>query len=161
MPHKNQYSVHANTPIFSDGLIYITSGYNFGGGALSLTSSGIKEKWFNKELAVHHGGAVLLDGSVIGASDRGWVAVDFKSGKTLWQKPLVGKGSLTVADGLIYGYGEKGVVGLIKADSKGAELISQFKITEGSKEHWAHPVVSGGRLYIRHGDVLMAFDLKQ
>lgn len=159
--HKNKYAVHANTPTFDNGMIYITSGYDFGGGALTLSAGGVKEKWFSKDLATHHGGVVFMDGCIIGASDRGWAAIDLKSGNTLWKKPLVGKGSLTVADGMIYGYGENGNFGLIKADRSGGEVVSQFKITEGSKEHWAHPVVSGGRLYVRHGDVLMSFDVKQ
>lgn len=158
--HKNKYAVHANTPIFKDGMIYITSGYNYGGEMIKLASGKASQAWFSKELAVHHGGVVLLDGCVIGASDREWVAIDLASGKTAWKNRLIGKGSLVVADGLIYGYGENGTVGLIKADKKGGEVLGQFRITEGEKEHWAHPVVSGGRLYIRHGTVLMAFDVK-
>ena len=30
----------------------------------------------------------------------------------------------------------------------------------GEGKSWAHPVVCGGRLYIRHGDALMAYDIK-
>ncbi len=38
--------------------------------------------------------------------------------------------------------------------------ISRFQITKGAKEHWAHPSISDGRLYVRHGDVLMVYDVK-
>ena len=40
-------------------------------------------------------------------------------------------------------------------------IISSFKITAGTKEHFSHPVISGGILYIRHGKVLQAYDIKK
>ena len=63
-------------------------------------------------------------------------------------------------DGMLYGYGEKGQVGLIKIKPDGYELVSSFRVTKGGKEHWAHPAISDGRLYIRHGEVLMCYDIK-
>ena len=38
--------------------------------------------------------------------------------------------------------------------------FSSFDVTLGKDEHWAHPAISNGTLYIRHGDVLMAYDVK-
>ena len=48
---------------------------------------------------------------------------------------------------------------LVQPDPKDFRVISSFQIERGQDQHWAHPVVAGGRLYVRHGDVLMAFDL--
>ena len=43
----------------------------------------------------------------------------------------------------------------------GHQLISQFKIPSGGEgPTWAHPVVCGGRLYIRHSDRLFAYDVR-
>jgi outer membrane protein assembly factor BamB len=67
---------------------------------------------------------------------------------------------LGLADGLLYGYNERGNVGLIKPDPKGFELISEFRIKKGSGPHWAHPFIADGKLFIRHGDVLMVYDIK-
>ena len=33
------------------------------------------------------------------------------------------------------------------------------RIKKGSGEHWAHPVIKNGRLYIRHGDALMVYHI--
>jgi len=52
------------------------------------------------------------------------------------------------------------MLALVKVASSGYEMISSFEITRGSHQHWAHPSISDGRLYLRHGDVLMAFDIK-
>jgi hypothetical protein len=41
-------------------------------------------------------------------------------------------------------------------------LISSFKIPKLAKgPSWAHPVVCGGRLYIRHGEYLFAYDVRE
>jgi hypothetical protein len=73
---------------------------------------------------------------------------------------LVGKGCVIYADGMLYCYGENGTVALVKPRSTRYELVSSFEITKGTDEHWAHPAVSHGRLYIRHGDALMVYDIK-
>lgn len=160
-PHRNRHAVHPNTPILHEGMIYITSGYGMGGGMLRMVGGGVKEAWSSTDLAVHHGGVIRLDGAVIGAGDREWAALDLASGKTLWTDRLVGKGSILMAGGRIYAYSENGTVALIEANREGARIVSQFRMQEGERQHWAHPVVSGGRLYIRRGSVLKAFDIRK
>ena len=83
-----------------------------------------------------------------------------KTGDVMAEISGVGKGSITYADGMFYTYGEKGSVGLIKASPHDFRLVSSFKINHGSKEHWAHPTVVHGRLYIRHGNAIMAYEVK-
>ena len=61
---------------------------------------------------------------------------------------------------MFYCYDEKGNVGLVKASPKGFDIVSTFSVSQGSGKHWAHPAISDGRLYIRHGDALMAYDIK-
>jgi len=62
---------------------------------------------------------------------------------------------------LLYIYDERsGNVGLVKANPEKFDLISSFKISKGSGPYWAHPVIHNGKLYIRHGKVLMAFNIK-
>ncbi|MHC4998297.1 MAG: hypothetical protein ACYTEM_04635 [Planctomycetota bacterium] len=88
------------------------------------------------------------------------MCVDWATGKTLYQHQWGKKGSLTCAEGMLYCYEEsEGVVGLVKATPDGFTPISTFKIDLGEKEHWSHPVIFGKRLYMRHGDVIMAFDI--
>ena len=128
---------------------------------LSPDGTGYTKKWVEKTLDVHHGGVLLVDGNIHGASTRGrWICLEPATGKVLYQDRLVGKGSAIYADGMLYCYGESGKLGLVKATPTGYEMVSSFKITRCSREHWGHPSISDGRLYIRHGDVLMAFDIK-
>jgi outer membrane protein assembly factor BamB len=160
-------SNHPNTPIVYDGKIFVSSGYNMGSAQFKLLKDGssVEKVWQNSDLDNHHGGIVLIDGFLYGANwhsnnEGNWVCVDWETGKTAYEQPWHNKGSLTYADGMLYCYEEKeGHVALVKASPEGFCPVSSFAVPLGQKEHWAHPVVCGKRLYIRHGDVLMAFDI--
>jgi len=39
-------------------------------------------------------------------------------------------------------------------------IISTFKVPLGTAQHWAHPVIADGKLYIRHNNALMVYDIK-
>ena len=101
---------------------------------------------------------VSYQGRIYGASSRGdWIVLDFQSGEILAKTEAVGKGSVIFADGHLIVYGENGRLGLMTTDPNDFRLISMFEIGLGTGQHWAHPVVSNGVLYVRHGDALMAF----
>jgi len=62
---------------------------------------------------------------------------------------------------MLYLYNEKGQVGLVKPVAGKMELVSSFRITKGTKAHYAHPVICNGILYIRHGKSLLAYDISK
>ena len=73
----------------------------------------------------------------------------------------VGKGSLTSAEGMLYTLSEESQMGLVRATPEAHDLVSQFLLPAGGEgPSWAHPVVCGGRLYIRHDDFLYAYDVR-
>ena len=61
---------------------------------------------------------------------------------------------------MLYVYGQDGKMYLVKPNSAAFEPVSQFTVSEGTNEHWAHPTIANGRLYIRHGDALMVYNIK-
>lgn len=90
-----------------------------------------------------------------------WVCVDWNTGKTLWTAKWYNQGSVIAADGMLYIYEEKsGHVGLVKPDPSKLNVVSEFQITKGEGPFWAHPVINDGKLYIRHGDLLMVYLIK-
>jgi outer membrane protein assembly factor BamB len=107
----------------------------------------------------HHGGVVLVDGYVYGFSKDILTCLDFKTGRTMWRERSVGKGSLVAADGMLYVLGEQGGVALVRANPEAYEEVSRFDI-EVERKSWAHPVVTGGRLYLRNRAKLMCYDVK-
>jgi len=179
IPHKKRHNLSAVSPVYYNGLIYVTSGYTRDdmpdrGAAyeLSADAKSFTQKWTERKLDCHHGGVVLLSNSVHGTSSAiyppaskedpkgNWYCVNLDAGKVSYEAKLVGKGSAMYADGLLYCYGETGELALVKPGNDGYEKISSFMITRGHGEHWAHPAISDGRLYIRHGDALMVYDIK-
>jgi outer membrane protein assembly factor BamB len=164
--HPTRFDINVQTPIFHDGQIYITSGYGSVSELLKLSVDGKKAEvaqvWKTKDLDNHHGGVVLVDGYLYGSAFNGkWMCLDWKTGKKLYSESGVGKGSLTSAEGMLYTLSEKDKMGLVKATPDGHKVISQFDLPKGGEgPSWAHPVVCGGRLYIRHGDFLYVYAIK-
>ena len=82
--------------------------------------------------------------------------------KLLKEWPAEGPVMIWSAEGMIYCQDEKtGNVGLVKPDPLKFTLISSFKAPLWKGPYWAHPSISNGILYIRHGDVLMAYDIRK
>lgn len=154
---------HSNSPVYQDGFIYITSGHGKGGRAYELSADGktTTEKWTDEVINTGHGGIIVDHGYLYSSNAKShWACLELKTGKVMYETEEVGMASAICAEGLLYCYGEKGTLALAPVNPKALELVSRFKITAGDGPHWAHPVISDGRLYIRHGNVLMAFDIK-
>lgn len=167
-PYRGRCQAHTVTPLYHDGRIFITSGYNDGAVMLKLAPDGksVRVAWKNKDFDTHHGGVVLVDGHLYGTTwdsnrDGNWICVDWDKGKIRFDKHWKCKGSIVFADGMLYCYEEKGgTVGLVKASPTGFSVVSSFNVTRGEGKHWAHPAIADGVLYIRHGSALMAYDIK-
>jgi hypothetical protein len=155
------------TPIVKDDLVFLTSGYTIGCHLFKVSKDGDKFKagliYSNKEIANHHGGMVRVGDYVYGHADgRGWVCVELISGKILWRHRGVGKGSIVGADGHLYLRSEdsNGTVALVEATPDAYREKGRFDQPERSdKNSWAHPVIAGGRLYLRDQDVLLCYDI--
>jgi outer membrane protein assembly factor BamB len=151
------------TPIYHDGCVFTSSAYGTGGGLVQLKKTGdnfeAEELWFNKPLANHHGGVVLVDGYLYGFG-QALICLDFKTGEEKWKNRSVGKGSLCYADHRLYCVGEKQEVALVEANPKEYVEHGRFSIPDTGKPSWAHPVVANGRLYIRDQNTLTCFDVR-
>jgi outer membrane protein assembly factor BamB len=161
--------INCVTPVFSNGLIYVTSGYNCGGMMIKPGDDGKSASiaWKDQVLDVHHGGVVLVNGYLYGSNwlnngDGNWCCIEWATGKKMWEEKWNCKGSIIAADGLLYIYDEKkGNLGIIKPNTEKFDLVSSFQITQGvAGPFWAHPVIHNGILYIRHTNALMAYDIR-
>lgn len=162
--HTNRFSEHPNTPVYSDNCLLFMSAYGQGALMLRLTDGGRKVSpvWEMKELG-HTTGHVMKSGNYIyGPGNRtNWYCVNWETGEIMYSDKTIAVGNIIAADGLLYCYSEKGEMALVKPNPEKFEIISQFPITLGTEQHWAHPVIYKGVLYVRHGDSLMAYNIKQ
>ena len=163
-PQTNRWKVQANTPVFYNNALFCFSGYGQGGVMLDLSKDGssVEKVWFKKELDSRMGGIVVIDGYLYGSGDkaREWRCVDWKTGEEKYKSKEVGKGVVIYADGMLYCYSDRGELALVEATPEGFNLISKIKIEMGTAQHWSHPVINNGRLFVRHGNVLMAYKIK-
>ena len=161
VPSEND--INPNTPIYSNGHIFFSTGYKGGSWLFRLKDNGkaVEQVWYNSADDQHHG-PVKVGDYVFATShnnERGFHCIDWKTGETKYRETHPQSSSI-VADGMIYSYDDRGGMSLIKPNPEKFELVSKFQITLGTNQHWAHPVIHKGVLYIRHGDALMAYAVK-
>lgn len=159
----NNGTANICTPVVLDDHVFASSAYGVGGGLVHIRSGGDAQKaeevYFDKAMANHHGGIVLVGDHMYGFGNRGLIAMEFKSGKPAWADRSVGKGSLVFADGMLYCLGENHQMALVEATTEGYRERGRFRIENLGQPSWAHPVVAGGRLYIRNQGRLTAYDI--
>jgi outer membrane protein assembly factor BamB len=167
-PFTNKRQNNIPTPIYDNGSVYASTGYGSGSIRLKLVVDGkkvtVSQVWANAELDNVHGGVVLMDGFLYGASHEkpAWLCLNAETGQRQWRDAGVGSGSVVYADGMLYCVGEHGTVALVVCTSKGYEVKGSFELPKGDEGmSWAHPVVCNGRLYIRHADHLYAYNIRE
>ncbi len=156
------------TPIFHNGEIFTNSGYQHPATMFNLADDGksVTLKRMNDIFDTHHGGVVLIEGNLYGSNMQDltkgkWISMDWETGKTNWEKEWFTKGSIVSADGMLYIYEERsGHVALVQPDPGEMKIISTFRVTEGEGPYWAHPSIYNKMLFLRHGNVLLVYDIK-
>jgi outer membrane protein assembly factor BamB len=159
---------HAGTPAYRDGNILIANGYNWVSMKLKLSPDGnsVTKVWENRNFDPQLGGVVLLGNYIFGTTHMSqpadsWACVDWTTGKTLWTNKWKGRGSVISADGMLIMFEERsGTVALANPDPVKLDIVSEFKITKGEGPYWAHPSLRNGKMYIRHGEALMVYQVK-
>ena len=170
----NRMDINCATPLFHGGMVFAASAYGAGGGLVKLNKDAdgavkAEEVYATTDMQNHHGGMILHDGCLYGASGGNeggaLVCLDFQTGKVLWdQRQSAGrraKGSLAFADGRLYYRMESGTLLLIEPDPKQYIERGRFEQPDRSRlPAWSHPVIANGKLYVRDQDLLLCFDVK-
>jgi outer membrane protein assembly factor BamB len=160
-PHKTDYGINPNTPIYHNGDIIYFSGYGQGAGMLKLSEDGtsIKKVWENKKFDPQIGGAVLL-GENLYASGHNYGdlhCLDINTGAIKFSTDDVKLGNI-ISDGKqLFFYSERGKVFLVKPEADKFVVKGTIIVKQGKGPDWAHLVIAAGKLYIRHGEVLLVY----
>jgi outer membrane protein assembly factor BamB len=162
-PQPSENDINPNTPVYHNGMIFSTAGYNGGSWMFRLTDGGksAEQVWKNN-VDNHIGGAVKVGDYVYtsGHRNRGFACIDWRTGEIKYRTNELSACAIVYADGMLYCYDDRGVAALVKPNPDRFELVSRFQITLGTDQHWAHPVIHNGVMYIRHGDAMMAYKVK-
>jgi outer membrane protein assembly factor BamB len=166
--NKHIGSISAACPIFHEGCVFSTaSGDEEAGGdvLLRLTANGAgvrpQRVYLVRNLMNFHGGVVRIGEYLYGTSNSALICLDFKTGDRKWRERSVGSGSVMAADGHLYVRGVQGTVALVEATPEGYKEKGRFRQPDRSRfPAFCHPVVAGGRLYLRDDDLLLCYDIK-
>jgi outer membrane protein assembly factor BamB len=165
--HRGTCDQNVTSPIYHNGSVVVSSGHKGGSRMVKINPDGrsVTETWFGTDLDNCHGGLELLNGFLYGSGCRlyhkGLVCVEFATGKMMYRAAEVGKTSVTFADGRLYCFGNDGVMMLVEATPQQAKVTGKFTPSWTEKPPClSHPVVCGGRLYIRHLNTLFVYDVR-
>ena len=151
MPWKTDWNVNAATPIFHEGYLFLSSGYNTGCGLYRLSQKDKKlkadEVWRSKVLMNKFQTPVLYEGKLYSYDQKSFKCVDFMTGERVWQER--GKhGTVVMADGHLIALSQKGKLRIGRASPKGFEPTGSAQILDD--RCWTVPTLSNGRLYARN-----------
>lgn len=158
---------NALTPVYHDGYVFVACGHWSGGTLLKIDpdSRTATTVWFRKDLDNCHGGAILWDGKLYGCGCRlggkNFYCVDFLTGQTRKLDNTLGKVGITCADDMLYCLNHQGTMSLVALKPDGFEIVSQFDLgRRPANTYLAHPVICGGRLYLRCDQDLFVYDIR-
>jgi len=165
--HVNRDMENIETPVVFDDHVVVSSAYGQKMECRHIVKSAsgwqAEPVWTNRKADNLHGGLIYRKGHLYGAACRGgrWFCIDAKTGLEKYRVRGVGLGELTYADGHLYCLGHNGGLALVPATPEGfTPAGSVMHVDDGQGKWFNHPVVCGGRLYIRHGDLLYAYQVK-
>jgi len=158
---------NALTPVFRDGYVFVACGHSSGGTVMKidLEARTAKTVWYRQDLDNCHGGAVLVDGKLFGcgcrAGGKNFYCVDYLTGRTIQLDSTLGKVGITCADGMLYALNHRGTMSLVGIRPDGFDVVSQFELQKRPDNTYiSHPVVCGGRLYLRGEQHLFVYDVR-
>jgi len=159
------------TPLVDGDRVFVSTGYGTGAALLELrkTEDGVSaaEVYFldPETMQNHHGGMILHGGHVYSGTghNKGLpLAVALDTGKVAWGPVRnAGQGSAAMAygDGRLYLRYQNGLVLLVEATPEAYREHGSFTLAGVEHPSWPHPVISGGRLYLREQDTLYCYDI--
>lgn len=158
---------NATTPLLHEGHVFVACGHSTGGTLLKINPDqrGLAEVWSRRELDSCHGGIILWDGKIYGSACRMggkiFFCADFLTGQIKQSDEALGKVGLTFAEGMLYCLNHRGRMSLLAVKPEGFEIVSQFDLErKPDNSYLAHPVVCGGRLYLRCDEELYVYDVR-
>lgn len=160
----NNSTANCCTPIVDQDHVFVASAYGTGGGLAKISTAGgvqsAEEAYFEKKMAIHHGGIIKIGDYLYSCGGGTLICINFLTGDIEWQSRSVGKGSLAAADGMLYVLSERQELALVEATPEEYREHGRIELESQGRPSWAHPVVAGGRLYVRDQQMLTAYELR-
>ncbi len=167
VPWGKNNELNITTPVFDNGKLFITN-FNTESGLLDFSSSEPSVLWKTKKFGAHHTDPFILNGYIYGytgfsgQNSGKFMCLSEKDGSVQWQTGELGWGTCIMAEGLLVCQDNKGTLFLVKPDPKKLVVVTKFPgaMPEVKTRTWTKPVIAQDKLYLRHGNRLLAYKLK-
>lgn len=159
--HYQYDGEHCNTPLYADGSVFFIGNEKEDGAVRwDMDANGkLNEVWRKPKIKNNFNGFVKVDNCLFTlVKGNKLQALDIKTGERVAETKAA-TGSIIYADNKFYCYGMNGDVNLITYSESAFKHHGTFKVNLGDGHHFAHPVISNGQLFIRHGGTLMAYKI--
>jgi outer membrane protein assembly factor BamB len=164
----SQATAIAPSPVVSGDKIYVSMGYNVGGGAYQVSKDKdkfvVKELWRTPRQSMNWWStAVIKDGYVYGIHGRGddrnapLQCIDLNTGKLMWSGPPAGGGEILVVDDKLIVQAGTGKLHLVEPDPTAYKEISNAQPLSG--QAWGWPAFSKGVFVYRTNTEAIALDM--
>jgi len=166
-PWKTDYFVNASTPAIENDIVFHTSEYGMGGEALKISKDKYEVLWKNNNFLAQHSDPIIIDGYIYGYSGNSsnmkgdFKCLELATGKEMWKTKELGMGTCTFVDGHIICFDIKGNLYLIKPEPTKLNNLATIPaaMPDVKNASWTAPVVANGKLYIRHMQKLICYNL--
>ncbi|HZL34616.1 MAG TPA: PQQ-binding-like beta-propeller repeat protein [Tepidisphaeraceae bacterium] len=161
-PWKTQYDVNAATPIFHDKHLFVTSSYGSGCGMFTLSPTGAKKDWKNKEISSKFQSCILDNGRLYGNSSGRLKCLAWPSGKQIWSSSNIDLnegGSFIIDASQLIALSEKGQLSLVHLQASGPKVVAEVNVFDYNQV-WSAPVIYQGKLYVKGKEELVCLDIK-
>lgn len=167
-PIRTRFEVIATTPVLVGDAVFATAPDSPDANLYRLrpdaTGAGVELLW-TTPLDTCQGGVLHVGDALYGAwyrSRKGWACIDARTGAVRYETSALAKGSALYADQRLYCLSETGEMALLKPTPNAFEFSGRFRLVSGRQDDvWTHPVISEGRLYLRHHQTLFCYDIRK
>jgi outer membrane protein assembly factor BamB len=154
-PWETQYDVNAADPLFFDGKLFISSGYEHGCTLLDVSGKNVKQLWENQNLRAHFASPIYLDGHIYGVdgqTGQGQLrCLEAKSGKVKWTHKG-GYENLVIVSGMILAIDKEGTLVVGEANPNAFKETAKAAVLNRKAKNWTAPVLANGYIYCRNSD---------
>lgn len=162
-PWTNYNGISVAQPLLlGDDRVFLSAGYSRGAAAFRVTRAGnafaVWPLWANTGMKNKFTSSVLREGYIYGLDEFILACLDATTGEQKWKGGRYGYGQVVLAGDRLIVLTESGEVAMVKAMPDRHEEVARFAAIEGRT--WNHPVITDGRLLVRNGDQMAAFDVR-
>jgi outer membrane protein assembly factor BamB len=118
-----------------------------------------EEVWTTRAINPYYNDMVVHKGHLYGFDGIFFTCVSLEDGTSKWRTRGYGNGQVLLLpdQDLLLVLSEKGQAALVEASLQGHRRLGRFQAIEGKT--WNHPVVAGGKLFVRNGKEAACYQL--